>query len=168
MKQVSDIQQFKLYTIGHGTRSESIFLNLLNQYKIELLVDVRTFPYSRYNPQFRRIQLEEILKTSGIGYLFMGDSLGGRPDNAELYKNGKLDYLAIKQTSLFKEGIEHVADLVNKNIQVTLMCSESNPNDCHRKHLLSNEFFRKGIRVCHIDKTGDIENYQNHTPRLFD
>jgi len=169
MKQTPDIHNLIIYTIGHGNRTKDCFLQLLNQYNIKLLIDVRTFPYSRYNPQFRRKQLEADLNSVGIKYLFIGEALGGRPNRPELYKNDKLDYAAVKQTTLFKSGIAKVTDLLKKKIKVTLMCSESNPNDCHRKHLLANEFIKEGLIIWHINKAGKLEKHQDSsTPCLFD
>jgi uncharacterized protein (DUF488 family) len=80
-----------------------------------------------------------------------------------------LDYSTIKQTNIFKSGISHIVNLLRKNIKVTLMCSESDPNDCHRKHLLAVEFIKEGIEVWHINKTGNLEKHSaTHKQSLFD
>lgn len=169
MKQVSDLQQLNLFSIGHGNRKFKDFLLLLNKYNINVLIDVRTFPYSRYNPQFRQRQLETELNENGIQYLFLGKELGGRPEDPSLYRNNVLDHSLVKQTHLFKEGIQTVTDLVEQNIKVTLMCSESNPNDCHRKHLIADELIKENLEVWHITKTGDLEKHiTNSNPSLFD
>lgn len=158
-----------VFTIGHGKREIDDFINLLMDNHIELVVDVRSFPYSRFSPQYRKRQLEEYLENRDVKYLFLGEELGGRPANPELYNNGKLDYPTIKKTALFKKGITKVTDLVKKNLKVALMCSESNPNDCHRKHLLSDEFIKQGITVWHIGKNGNLEKHShNISLGLFD
>lgn len=169
MQQPTDNQLFELYTIGHGNRESHTFLKLLNQYSIEVLADVRTTPYSRYNPQFRRKQLEFDLGTRGIKYLFMGTELGGRPDNPKLYIGGKLNYASVREMKVFKQGVAQIVNLIKRNVKVTLMCSESDPNDCHRKHLLADEFIREGIEVWHINKTGNLEKHSaTHKQSLFD
>lgn len=169
MKQVSDLQYFNVFTIGHGNRKFDNFLQLLKKYNITVLVDVRTFPYSRYNPHFRQKQLTADLLNAGVQYVFLGNELGGRPISPELYLGGKLNHKAVKETQLFKEGIQKVIILAKQNIKVTLMCSESNPNDCHRKHLIADELIKENLEVWHIMKTGDLEKHKtNLNPSLFD
>ena len=62
--------------------------------------------------------------------MFLGEELGGRPKSPELYFDGKVNYKAIRQTQMFQAGIDKVIDLINFGIKVTLMCSESDQNDC--------------------------------------
>ena len=76
-----------LYTIGHGARKEEEFLALLQQYDISFLVDVRSSPYSKFNPHFNQINLEHLLEEHNIKYVFMGDSLGGRPNDDNCYND---------------------------------------------------------------------------------
>jgi uncharacterized protein (DUF488 family) len=66
-----------LFSIGHGTRPFPVFLELLERYAIEFLIDVRSVPYSAYNPQYRQEELARMLRLSGIRYVYMGDTLGG-------------------------------------------------------------------------------------------
>jgi uncharacterized protein (DUF488 family) len=154
MKKASELQ---IFTIGHGSRKKDIFINLLNKFQIQILIDVRSVPYSRYHPQFRQNQLQSDLQSFGIEYLFLGNELGGRPENPDLYNSGEIDYHLVRKTTPYQQGIEQVVDIVKKGIKVTLMCSESNPNECHRKHLLSEDFAKRGIKIMHIDKVGEIE-----------
>ncbi|MFN0291333.1 DUF488 domain-containing protein [Pedobacter helvus] len=154
MKKAPDLQ---IFTIGHGSRKKDVFIDLLNKFEIQILIDVRSIPYSRYHPQFRQKQLQSDLQSSGIEYLFLGNELGGRPENSDLYNSGELDYNLVRQTSSYQQGIEQVIDILEKGIKVTLMCSETNPNECHRKYLLSEDFAKRGIKIMHIDKVGEIE-----------
>lgn len=162
-----DNQIFEIYSIGHGNRSMDDFLLLLHNSNIDIVADVRTIPYSRFHPQFRQLNLKNSLIKGGIEYLHL-IVLGGRPVNIALYTNGKLDYQLVKAEVEFQNEIVRVMDLVKSGIKVALMCSESDPNDCHRKHLLANEFARQGINVWHINKTGDLEKHQKANPSLFD
>ena len=159
MKQGTEIQRNNIFTIGHGTRDIELFISLLERYKIETVIDVRSIPYSRFNPQYRQLNLREHLKEAGINYLFLGDELGGRPKDKSLYLNDKPNYLAIKNTEGFKTGIEHVLRLANQGIKVTLMCSESDQNECHRKHLIAEEFAKYSVDIIHINKVGEKEKH---------
>jgi uncharacterized protein (DUF488 family) len=82
----------RLYTIGHGNHPIHKFIALLNDNSIQLLVDVRSMPYSRYNPQYNRENLEHTLATANprIDYFYAGTSLGGRPQDPGCYKSGEL------------------------------------------------------------------------------
>ena len=77
-----------IYTIGHSNHEWRDFLVLLHQYGIEMLVDVRSAPYSRYSPQFNRELLAPSLEAEGIGYAFAGEYLGGRPKDPDCYREG--------------------------------------------------------------------------------
>ncbi len=151
-------ENYTIYTIGHGNRKTDDFIYLLKRYEIELLVDVRTYPYSRFHTQFRQAALESSLDAADINYLFLGEELGGRPKDPVLYTNGRVDYTAVKQTQLFKSGIEQVEDLAKKGVRLALMCSEADQNHCHRKHMLTGEFIRDGFEVLHINKSGSLES----------
>jgi len=155
-----------IYSIGHGNKKIEDFINLLHQYEVEILIDVRSIPFSRFHSQFRQANLKSSLEVAGISYLFLGDELGGRPKNPDLYVDGHVSYEAIKKTGLFKAGIEKVIDLTEQGIKVTLMCSESNPDDCHRKHLIADELTKNGIMVKHINKLGQLEKHLGHRSTL--
>ena len=78
----------EVFTIGYGGRDTSEFITILNRYRIDTLVDVRSQPYSRYMPDFSSARLSRILNRAGIRYEFMGDSLGGRPKDQTCYSYG--------------------------------------------------------------------------------
>jgi uncharacterized protein (DUF488 family) len=159
MKQ-SDLQKLNIFTIGHGNKKIENFIDLLHQYQIKTLIDVRTIPYSRFHTQFRQVNLKPSLENAGITYIFLGNELGGRPKNPDLYLNGHVNYEAIKKTELFKGGIQQVINLAHHSIKVTLMCSESDQNECHRKHLIAGEIIKEGLSVMHINKIGNLEKHQ--------
>ena len=70
-----------IYSIGHGNKKIADFISELKSYGIEYLLDIRSKPYSKWNPQFNQVQLELELKNHGITYVFVGDSLGGLPED---------------------------------------------------------------------------------------
>jgi uncharacterized protein (DUF488 family) len=149
-----------LYTIGHGSRKSADFLALLKEYGIEYLVDVRSFPSSRFHPQFNRNALESFLAQHGIRYIFMGDELGGRPKDVSCYdQEGKIDYDILKTKEFFKNGIDRLKTAFNKNINVAIMCSERNPCECHRSKLIGEVLAADDITVDHIDEQGKIKSH---------
>lgn len=146
-----------MFTIGHSNHSFQEFLELLKKHDITLVVDVRSQPYSRYVSHFNRRFLAEHLPQAGIGYLFLGAYLGGRPKEKEYYRpDGTVDYNVLQQSPRFRKGIEEVKRLAEKH-RLVLLCSEEDPSRCHRKLLVGEVLVREGIRVLHIRGTGEIE-----------
>ncbi|HEX9510588.1 MAG TPA: DUF488 domain-containing protein [Puia sp.] len=148
-----------IYTIGHGTRKTSELLDLLKQFSIDFLIDVRSRPYSKFNPQFNREELASSLEQGSIKYVFMGDTLGGRPADRSCYKiNGKVDYAIVRQKDFFKKGIERIRMAYEKDLRVVLLCSESRPEQCHRSKLIGSVLHQEKILVQHIDENGGLRD----------
>lgn len=150
-----------LYTIGHGVRLAEDFLELLKKYNIDYLSDVRSVPYSRFNPQYRQPALKSFLEANGITYIFMGNTLGGRPKDASCYdEKGKIDYSIVSTKPFFLEGIGRLKDAYAQDISLAIMCSESKPIECHRTHLISNALQRENIEIMHIDEKGNLQKHE--------
>lgn len=148
-----------LYTIGHGNRKSEDFLALLKEFHIEYLIDVRSQPYSKFNPQFNQGELKHFLERNGIKYVFMGDSVGGRPTDRTCYdEEGKVDYEAVKTKEFFLQGIERLKTAYDKDIIVVVMCSESKPCECHRSKLIGRVLSTDNIVLKHIDEKGKIKD----------
>lgn len=148
-----------LYTIGHGNRKPEDFLTLLKDFGIEYLIDVRSQPYSKFNPQFNQNELKFFLENNGIKYVFMGDSIGGRPKDTTCYDDeGKVDYDTVKTKDFFISGIDRLKIAYNKDINVILMCSESKPCECHRSKLIGKVLDEEKIVMKHIDEKGKIKD----------
>jgi uncharacterized protein (DUF488 family) len=156
-----------VYTIGHSNHSPQVFLDLLRKFEIRLLVDVRSQPYSRYLPHFNRPELEHLLANNDIQYLFAGEFLGGRPRDPKLYKNGQIpegkadylnlvDYPEVARTDYFQRGLQRLEQLAAE-LTVAIMCSEEDPLQCHRHHLIAKDLDQHGILVRHIRRNGDAE-----------
>jgi uncharacterized protein (DUF488 family) len=147
-----------LYSIGHGSRKIEDFLMLLQTYEIKYLVDVRSQPYSRFHPQFRQKELKEYLEAGNIEYVFMGDSLGGRPKDKSCYNEaGKVDYGILAAKDFFTAGIERLKTACEKNVGLAIMCSERNPGECHRSKLVGKALAARGIVLQHIDESGRLK-----------
>ncbi len=149
-----------IFTIGYGNRSINMFTNLLSEYGITSLIDVRSNPCSRFNPHYNKKHLQEILQSIEIEYLYMGDSLGGKPKDSKLYINGKLNYEIVNTLPIYKEALQKLIELSDdKNI--CLMCCELNPNDCHRKNLIGETLSSNNILINHINERGLISIHSN-------
>lgn len=152
---------YPLYTIGHGNRKAEDFLRLLQKYDISYLVDVRSVPYSRFNPQYNQPSLKSFLENNNIQYVFMGNELGGRPQDPGCYDDeGHIDYSKVIQKDFFRKGIERLKTASEKKLALAFMCSESNPADCHRTRMIGIVLNAEGIPLKHIDKTGEIKNQE--------
>lgn len=148
-----------IYTIGHGNRRKDDFIALLKKYDIDYLVDVRTTPYSRFNEHFNQRNIQQSLGDCNINYVFMGDTLGGRPSDPSCYdETGKVDYNILQAKDFFKQGIVRLITANEKNIKIALMCSESNPCDCHRSKLIGRVLSEHKIKVVHIDEIANLKN----------
>jgi uncharacterized protein (DUF488 family) len=143
----------RIWTIGHSTRSAEEFLALLQENRIELLVDVRRFPGSRRYPHFNEPELSAVLAPRGIGYALMVD-LGGRrrarPDSHNtVWRNasfrGYADYM---ETAEFQQATERLQHLARKR-STAIMCSEAVWWQCHRS-LIADYLKARGGEVTHI------------------
>ena len=101
-------ERHPVFTIGHSNLEIGKFVALLKQNGIQAIADVRSSPYSQYNPQFNRELLQKSLQKDGIAYVFLGEELGARRSERECYLEGRADYGLISQTPAFKRGIERV------------------------------------------------------------
>jgi uncharacterized protein (DUF488 family) len=148
-----------LYTIGHGSRTKEDLLNLLKAFEVKYLIDVRSQPYSKFNPHFNQNEIKFFLEVNKIRYVFMGDSIGGRPNDKSCYDDaGKVDYEALKTKDFFKRGIDRLKVAYNKNVNVALMCSESKPWECHRSKLIGKVLSIDNIPMQHIDEKGVLKD----------
>ena len=148
----------KPWTIGHSNHSAERFLSLLQQHSIETVVDVRSQPYSRFSPHFRQSRLRELLSEIGIAYLFLGDELGGRPKELALYDGtGNVVYDRVARTERFAEGLRGLMAAAARQ-HVAAMCSEENPEFCHRRLLITRALLKNETppSVAHIRGDGRL------------
>ncbi len=147
-----------LYTIGHSNYDQERFVALLQQHGIEVLADVRSAPWSKYTPHFNRAALEADLPAAGIRYLFLGDSLGGRPEAGDLYDEaGHVLYSRVAETGFFRGGVERLKKGI-QSFRVAIMCSEEDPTVCHRFLLVTRVMADEGVEVRHIRGDGSLES----------
>jgi uncharacterized protein (DUF488 family) len=148
----------QLYTIGHSSHAPEHFLALLQQYGIQVLVDTRSAPYSRYSPQFDRELLRDLVTTAGMKYLFLGDVVGGRPKDKSHYdERGRVLYSKVGKGEEFLEGIARLERGADE-FRVALMCSEEDPAHCHRRLLIGRVLVERGAELLHIRGKGELQD----------
>lgn len=153
MKEKTPVRPPRVFTIGHSTRPLSEFVHLLQTHGVTQVVDVRTVPRSRHNPQFNRETLPQALHAAGIGYVHLPELGGLRHTRADspnqAWRNvsfrGFADYM---QTEDFDAGLVRLLDLAGQG-QIVLMCAEAVPWRCHRS-LIADALVVRGIAVEHI------------------
>ena len=138
-----------IYTIGHSNYEVDEFLKIVTAYGIQIIIDIRSAPYSKYCPQFNKDIIEKVLNNSGIKYLFLGKELGARPDDPTCYEYNRVQFDKLKETELYKRGKERLKECANE-CTIALMCSEKDPINCHRTILVSRLLKGEGIEVRHI------------------
>ena len=156
----------RILTVGHSNHPLETFVSLLKQHGVTTLADVRSAPYSRFNPQFNRKSLDAALQAHGIAYLFLGHALGGRPEDRSCYEDGRVRYDRLAQTPLYREGIDHVVEMARVGC-LALMCAEREPLDCHRTLLVGRSLAERGVTVTHILVDGTLEPHDDTMDRLL-
>src|SRR6266699_6179501 len=151
-----------LWTIGHSTRSIEEFIEALESFRMQLLVDVRSFPGSRRYPHFGATQLSESLRQANIEYLHLPE-LGGRrrprkdSQNIGWRNEGFRGYADFMETEGFREGTERLLALA-RDRRLVIMCAEAVWWRCHRS-LISDYLKVKGVEVTHVI---DATHSQSH------
>jgi uncharacterized protein (DUF488 family) len=122
----------KIFSIGHSNRGFSEFLEKLQENKVDTIIDVRTFPRSRFCPHFNQKRLATELNAQNITYLFKGDRLGGKGENRD-----------------YQGAIDELVEMSSGKI-ICIMCSEGKYKDCHRYSLIAPSLEEKGVEIEHI------------------
>lgn len=145
-----------IYTIGYGNRPIEAFLGLLRHYGVDVLVDARSVPYSRFRPAYRKQAFQASLEAAGVQYVYLGDVLGGKLVDPSCLVDGQVDLEKLYALPSFQAGIEQVAALLAAGRTPALMCAEQKPAGCHRYWMLTPPLAARGLSVLHIDETGGL------------
>ena len=152
----------ELWTIGHSTRPIEEFVGLLQSHGIQVLVDVRTIPFSRRNPQFHRETLAQSLREAGLQYRHMPE-LGGRRKtragslNAGWRNEGFRGYADYMQTQKFWDGLEELVN-IGQQSPAAVVCAEAVPWRCHRT-LIADALVIRGWTVHHIISASSLKTH---------
>jgi len=155
------MEQKQIFTVGHSNHEAEYFLELLQSQNIDCLVDVRSMPASKYNPQYNQIPLKNYLQIHGITYMHFKAEFGARQEEADLLdENGQLDFELFRKTFAFQQGVERVDIGVSKGFKIALMCSEGNPLECHRFSMIAGYLDEIGFDVQHILKDKTLKTHK--------
>lgn len=154
-----------LYTIGHSNHPIGRFVELLRQQGIEVLADVRSTPFSRFNPQFNKRALDGTLARDGIRYCFLGAELGARSPDPAHHENGRVSYRKLAGSEAFQSGLARLLSEAKRH-RTAILCAEKEPLDCHRTILVAREVERMGLPVTHILADGSLETNRAALARL--
>jgi uncharacterized protein (DUF488 family) len=156
-----------LFTIGHSTHSEDHLFELLGQFQVQAVADVRSSPYSRMNPQFNRAALQRACRRRGIQYVFLGEELGARSADPSVYLSGRVQYSRLAQTELFQTGIQRLLKGL-RQYRIALLCAEKDPITCHRTILVCRELRDRPVHIEHILADGAAETQAQAEIRLLE
>jgi uncharacterized protein (DUF488 family) len=154
----------EILTVGHSNHEEGEFVELLRGARVKLIADVRRYPGSRRQPHFERTALAAVLLEAGIGYRWLGESLGGRrkplPDSpngaweSDQFR-GYADHMASEE---FAAGLTELEELARQQ-RVAVMCAEAWWVRCHRR-LIADALTARGWRVLHLESNGRLTEHQ--------
>jgi uncharacterized protein (DUF488 family) len=147
-----------IWTVGHSNHPLETLLELLRCEQIEVVVDVRSAPYSRFAPHFNREALAPAIEADDLRYLYLGDALGGRPRPPDHYDaEGHALYSAMAEQPEFKEAIARLLRGARSH-RIALLCAEADPSECHRRLLVGRVLAEHGAELRHIRADGSTES----------
>ncbi len=158
-------REIPIFTIGYGARSLDAFFAVLKSHRIAYLIDVRSAPYSKFKPEFSKHALKQAATQAGLQYVYMGDILGGQPNDPTCYDDGKVIYDRVKELPAFKKGITRLQAAQDQGLRVVVMCSEGKPEQCHRTVLIGQTLADLGIDVAHIDESDQLITHEEALSR---
>jgi uncharacterized protein (DUF488 family) len=157
----------RIYTIGHSILSIETFLGILASHSVQGLIDIRSVPASRRAPQYNRKNLALALNQAGIQYDYLGDQLGGYPQDPTCYQsplpeNRRLrnyppvDYDKVARRTWYQDGILELVQIARVRTSV-ILCAEEDPLECHRHLLVTPSLVSMGMDVIHIRGDGSLQ-----------
>ena len=153
-----------LLTIGHSNHTLEDFIQLLKQHRVSAVADVRSHPYSRRLDHFNREPLAAELQAAAIRYVFLGQELGARREEADSYTGNQATYERVATLPEFQQGLQRLRHGA-RQYRIVLMCAEKEPLDCHRTILICRQL-RSEFRIQHILADGGLEEHQQTERRL--
>ena len=150
----------RIFTVGHGNAPFPEIHRILRLHGVATVVDVRSTPYSKYAPDFRKSALTEFAAAVGLGYRWMGNRLGGRPAGSSPATTQVVtNQETLVDSASFQGALAEVIAL-NETGPVALLCSERDPEHCHRLRTLAPHLEAHGIEVFHILPDGAARRHQ--------
>ena len=145
-----------VWTVGHSNHEFEDFARLVQGHDIDYLVDVRSYPYSRFAPYFNREELQGAMESRGVRYVFFGLELGGRPQQEDHFDaEGHALYGKMADQPAFAQAIDRVLRGASGH-RLALLCSCGEPRDCHRRLLVGKVLCDRGAELRHILGNGSV------------
>lgn len=158
-----------IYTMGHSNYSMERFIEMLRKYEIDVVVDIRGTPYSKYNTQYNKEALSNSLKESGFKYIYMGREFAAQRDNKIIYTwEGYSDFEKVINEPSFIEGVERLKKGLAKGYNIVLLGAKQDPVNCHRFALVGRELYKRGFNVRHIEDDLSISSQLELEERMLD
>ncbi|MEH3022981.1 MAG: DUF488 domain-containing protein [Pseudomonas oryzihabitans] len=155
-----------ILTLGHSNHPLARYVELLKAQGVTAVADVRSQPYSRHVPQYRREALREGLAAAGIAYVFLGAELGARSPEPAHYEQGRVRYDRLAASAPFQRGLVRL-EQGQAHWRIALLCAERDPLTCHRGLLVAPCLVRRGLAVRHIHPDGRLESQVELEDRLL-
>lgn len=169
-----------IYSIGYATKPIETFIAQLQHYRVDVVADIRSVPYSKVFFDYHKENIYQYLKQHNIRYVYLGDEFGPRSkDDAHYNEKGQIQFDRLMQSSLFQQGLKRLQAGVNKGFTVALMCAEKDPVTCHRSQLVGYYLARHGLHtenkqpqdtlnLLHILHDGGIETQERLEVRIME
>lgn len=156
-----------VWTVGHSNHEPERFVDLLRQYGISAVADVRSEPYSRHVPQYCKDTLAGFLRLAGIAYVFLGRELGARSEDDAVFTGERVDFDKMAVSEPFRQGLDRVRSGAAQH-RIALVCAEHDPLHCHRAILVGRRLRELDMPVEHIHRDGTLEPHTALEGRLLD
>jgi uncharacterized protein (DUF488 family) len=155
----------EIFTIGHSNHTTEQFLALLRAHGVNAVADVRSSPRTRVNPDFCSPQIEKVLASAGISYVFLGEELGARSSDESCYEGGKVVYSRLARQHIFQQALDRI-EMGSEKFLIALLCAEKEPLECHRCILVARHLVARDLKVSHILADGLKEEHAATIARL--
>lgn len=163
------IEEKNIFTIGCSSFDVEFLIRRLRQNKVNVIVDVRSIPYSKHTPQYNADVLKNVLKKNKIIYLDFSKEFGARREEKEVYVNNRVNFARVMNLPIFGQGVERIKKGLNSGYRMALMCTEKDPEKCHRFSLVARGIEKKA-NICsmHILADGSVVSKESVENRLLD
>lgn len=157
-----------LYTIGYSGFSIDSFISTLQMQSINVIIDVRSNPYSSHFTAYNKEQLKQVLSSNGIYYRNYAKEFGAQQTNRGFYTpHGYLNFEVFSNSDLFGDGYRKIEDGIKQQFTFALMCAEKDPIDCHRSIMISKTFKDNGYDVLHLMPDNKQQSQKDIEERLL-
>lgn len=158
-----------IFTIGHSNHEIADFVALLKKHKVNMILDVRSTPYSKRYPQYNQEELRLVLESQQLYYQSFGLWFGARQPDPEHYTSeGWLHYSSFTKSGTFAQGVRNLDLFLSQGHVPVLLCCEKDPFDCHRAIMVARALSLEGYDLRHILADGKILTQAEFDEKMLD